>query len=333
MGHLYIEKPRLRESCIVSNTNDGLFIQHYSNELHISPDSNTTIDQIKTFFSLLDGSHTIDSLSSKLPFFSKNQIIEYLEVLDENYLLRDGKKDLELKGKNGLDFIFELEDLYFKWQNERSETSLATMIYDGQAPQNVLVGYTFEYYHVTRRCHECVSPAIAKSHGKTRRKALDFFIEEYRHDKLLLRSLTALGYKKEEIEDSKPLPYTHALMNLLGKWAHTDLLTFMAGIFLFEGNDHEMLQYQEALAKYDLPPEFAKFQDAHGNINIEGDHGHVTRDFFADVEYISPIDQQRIIHNIRILHELQLRLNDNVLDYYSKADCKIPRSLDSLIQK
>nr|WP_236588247.1 iron-containing redox enzyme family protein [Tumebacillus amylolyticus] len=194
-----------------------------------------------------------------------------------------------------------------------------------------MIGWTLEYYHITKRAHDCISPAIAKGHGEFRSMLLDFFHEEYRHDKLLLKSLKSLGFEEHEITNSIPLPYTAAVSNLLAKWAHTDLLSYMASLFIFEGTAMEGNDYVQALDVYEMPREFSIHQAAHNNINTEGDHGNVSREFYASIEYITAEDQARVIRNIRLLHEAQLRAHDTIFEYYLKPDVKMPRLLDNLL--
>lgn len=329
-NNLYFDQPKLRENVTIVEENDQITLNYHGNSLEIAPSEGVNISQIKDFLNLLNGKNNVHSITSQLQYFNKEQIVNYIEVLDEHLLLEEGKA-FEFKGKSGLNFILDLEDHYHSWQNFTKETDLTKKILDQKASKNLLMGFAFEYYHVTRRCHECLTPAIAKSHGNTKLKVFDFFIEEYRHDKLLIKSLTSLGFDRTEIEDSLPLPYTQSIMNMLSKWAHTDILSFMAGIFIFEGTDYDSLAYKHALESYsELPEDFAKFQNTHGDINIEGDHGNVTRDFFIDIEYISEEDQQRVIKNIHLLNELQLRMHQNTIDYYDKENVKIPRSLDEL---
>lgn len=297
--------------------------------MEISPTSKVSVEDIKSFLGLLNGKNSVDQLVEKANFFSKEEVLDFIHEFDEYGLLTEGKPS-QIVGKTGLEFILELEDLYTEWQNITKETQLTQLILDNKASKNLITGFAFEYYHVTRRCHECVSPAIAKAQGTLREKALDFFFEEYRHDKLLIKSLLSLGFKREEIENSIPLPYTQSIMNMLSKWAHTDILSFMAGIFVFEGTDYDGIAYRDALSAYDFPEEFAKYQNTHGDINIEGEHGKVSREFYQDIKYISAEDQIRVLNNIRMLNELNNRMHANTIEYYDREDAVIPRSLDKL---
>lgn len=326
---LYFIKPKLRNKVQIEDKNGFLHLVYHGNSVDMAPTEKISMENIKFFLQLLDGTHTIEQLNEKIDFLQTDEIMDTLSELDEYWMLTEGNPQ-EIQGKTGLEFIMDLEDLFAEWQNITKENKMTRLILDSHASKNLLIGFAFEYYHVTRRCHECVSPAIAKAQGKIRDKVLEFFIEEYRHDKILIKSLTSLGYDKKEIEQSLPLAYTQSIMNMLSKWAHTDLLSFMAGIFIFEGTDYDGIAYKEALSKYDMPEDFIKYQNTHGDINIEGDHGHVTREFFIDINYVSPEEQIRVINNIRLLNELINRMSEHIIEYYDRPDAVIPRSFAEL---
>ncbi|MBY4602884.1 MULTISPECIES: iron-containing redox enzyme family protein [Bacillus] len=327
---LYFEKPKLRKKVRIEEKDEYLQISYHGFSLEIFPNEKVSLNVIKDLLNLLDGKHSLEQICEKVSLFSKEEIINYINELDEHWLLTEGTEN-KIEGKSGLDFIFYLEDLYAEWQNNIKETELTQLILNKGASKNLIVGFAVEYYHVTRRCHECISPAVAKSQGRIREKVLDFFMEEYRHDKLLMKSLLSFDFDRKEIENSVPLPYTQAIMNMLSKWAHTDLLSFMAGIFLFEGTDYDGMEYKEALSSYNLPKDFVKYQNTHGDINIKGEHGQVTRDFYRELDYISPEDQIRVVNNIRMLNELHIRMHQNTIDYYNQINTVVPRNLDKLM--
>jgi pyrroloquinoline quinone (PQQ) biosynthesis protein C len=329
MSHLYIQQPKLRQGSEIVLEHDHIRIVCCGEDYLIYPDEGTSCVQVLHFLQQLDGERTVPHLQAALSDLTPKQVEEYLEVLDENWLLAEGKESMFV-GKSGLHFILELEDMRRKWELEDGESAFTKAMFEGTAPRNAVIGFAFEYYHVTRRAHDCITPTIAKSHGEFRNMFTDFFREEYRHDRLLMRSLTALGYSDADIENSLPLPYTAALSNLLAKWAHTDLLSFMASLFIFEGTELDGNEYMEALEAYQMPDQFAAHQGTHNDINVDGDHGNVTREFFSKIEYVSPEEQQRVIQNIRLLHESSRQHHDNIMAYYGNPEASLPRLLTTL---
>ena len=328
MSHLFVQQPKLRlGSKIVENT-EYLTLKYRNESFELYPDENTTLEAIASFLVSLDGTKTVEELKASkiLPF---ELVQDVLLVLDENCLLEDGKVS-EFKGKSGLEFFLELVDLHRQWEAGLGESEFSKLFYSGKAPRELIIGWTIEYYHITKRTHDCVTPAIAKAHGAIRNHVIEFFHEEYRHDKLLLKSLLTLGFSEEEIANSIPLPYTTSLSNMLAKWSHTDLLSFMASLFLYEGNASEGHDYIEALEKYGLPKEFVAQQGVHNDINVEGEHGNVTREFFSLIDYVSPEDQLRVKKNIAMLNQVYRQAINNIAEYYGHEGAELPRTLASL---
>ncbi|MGZ0049313.1 iron-containing redox enzyme family protein [Brevibacillus gelatini] len=326
MSRIYVQKPKLREGCEVIYKNDYLIITYRGDQFELYPQEESSCDEIATLLNLLDGTKTIEELVTLNQAKGFMNTLKLIEVLDENCLLREGKK-VEIKGKTGLEFIMDLEDLHRIWERSLGETTLSKLFYKGEAPLEMVIGWGFEYYHITKRAHDCITPAIAKAHGALREQMLEFFHEEYRHDKLLLKSLTSLGYSEQEIINSIPHAYTAAISNALAKWAHTDLLTFMAVLFIMEGTNLDGQEYMDTLALYDLPDDFIRYQGVHSDINIQGDHGNVTRDFFALVDYISPEEQLRVKKNILMFEQLRIRQEETFWESFQKEKNEIPRLL------
>ncbi|MCU4715909.1 iron-containing redox enzyme family protein [Bacillus cereus] len=313
MSEFYFKKPKFREVAKVEQNDNGILVKCHGDEFELSGEASL----ISSFINSLDGSNNIEEIIKKNESsqFSRDEILDHLEILDEFFLLEEGNVEAS-NTYSGLKFITKIEDLYYKWQSENGETELSKIMLDGKASLNLITGWTLEYYYVTNRAHDCISPSINRAHGEFQDMLIDFFHEEYRHDKMIQKSLSTLGYKQEDLDNLLPLPYTAAVTNLLNKWAHTDLLSFYAALFIFEGTADEGNGYIEALSKYDLPKGFAKPQAAHNTINVEGDHGNVSRDFYSKIEHVSLADRQRVVKNMRILHETQLKQFEEIIKTY-----------------
>ena len=323
---MHFSHPRIKEGCEIRRESRGIILAYFGEDLSFEVDDPNQIASIESLIRLWDGSRTIDEIIAAPHGLDAVDVETALSLLDANLLLTEGAE--ASPGKHGLTFITELEDFYYNvWMRADGETNLVKAIFDGTAEREVLLGWGLESFHVTSRAHDCLSPMIARFHGAFKRKAIDYFLDEYRHDKLLMKSLLAAGFEREAIQRSLPLPYTHATMNLLAKWANTDLLSFMACLFVFEGTPEIGNAYIDSLAQYDLPAGFVKGQSVHNDINSDGDHGNISRDFFAMIDQVSTDDQARVVRNLRLLYETQRRKHDNVLQYYLAPTIGIPRLL------
>ncbi|HDR7799694.1 TPA: iron-containing redox enzyme family protein [Bacillus tropicus] len=317
MSHIYVQYPKLREGCEFTHNNNHIVLNYRGDQFELYPENSVNIKEILTLLNQLDGSKSIDELEVLNKKNGFDNTLKLIQVLDESCLLYEGLKKV-FTGKSGLEFIMELEDLNRIWDRKLGETKLSRLFYEGESSKELVIGWAFEYYHITKRAHDCITPAIAKGHGILRKKLIEFLHEEYRHDKLLLKSLTSLGFTEQEVIDSIPTPYTAALSNALAKWAHTDLLTFMAVLFIMEGTDLDGEEYMNALTHYEIDENFIRYQGVHGDINLEGDHGNVSREFYSIIDYISEEDQLRVKKNLLMFQQMRVRQEEVFLDMYQE---------------
>jgi hypothetical protein len=320
-------RPKLKDGCTVTRAVEGMILSYLGEDYTFELDDPARALPVERFLLSLDGSRPATELTDGGAGLPPDEARIALRLLDESLLLTEAAPPPA--GKSGLAFATELEDLYYNvWtRQEGGETELVRSIFDGKAERAVILGWCLESYHVTSRAHDCLSPMLARFHGAFKRKAIAYFLDEYRHDKLIMKSLLAAGFRRDDVERCLPLPYTHAVMNLLARWAHSDLLSFMGCLFVFEGTPEIGDGYIASLAQYDLPEEFVKGQSVHNDINNDGGHGNITRDFFAMSEQIAPDDQARVIRNLRMLYEAQRCKHDDVLRYYRAPTVGAPRLL------
>jgi len=319
---MYITKPFLRSDNVIRRNKIGLIVTYLGEEYQIEFDDSDVMSATEALLNKLDGTRVIEDLVDTGIGLTQEQVFKTLSILDSNFLLGESGGET----MSGLGFALHLEDLYYNhWAGQDGETKLVQVVFDGVAPRDVLIGWCFECFHVTTRAHDCLAPIISRMHGALKTISIEYVIDEYRHDKLLMKSLLALGYTREQVEHSVPLPYTNAVMNLLARWSNTDLLSFMGCLFVFEGTNEIGDAYIEQLEKYDLPKEFLRGQTVHNEVNNEGSHGAVSRLYFSQIPFIGADDQARIIRNLRVLYELQRQKHSNVVDYYSNPVIGIPR--------
>lgn len=280
----------------------------------------------KLFADLRDGSDF--KILSKKYTYDFDSMRELLNELDRLKLIFEGSKNSgELV--SGINFSIALEDLFYRyWVRNSGESELTRMMLDGDINKNILIGFSLEFFHVTYSAHDALSPVISRSFGKTKKCALNFFNEEYRHDKMMLKAVEAFGIEAEKIKASLPLPATLAMMNCLRKWSRTDVLSYYCSLFIFEGADDDRVDYIGALEKSDFPDEFINSNIAHSRINLDANHSNATRDFLCDIEHIGLSDRVRIISNLRYLVRLIDLQHEQIVEYYSNPYAGIPRQVN-----
>ena len=322
---MYFKNPALKKGCNVSYNNNQVSLNYAGDTYSIELDNPSKSEVIFDFLTMLNGDHLFTNLVGKYRSLDNKEITQLLTMLDDSFLLRE-TVNTSFKGDSGINVLIRLEDLYHnQWIREKGETKFAQLVLDGVAPPSIIQGWAFEYYHITLRAHDCITPAISKLKNEFQKILIEYFHDEYRHDKILIKSLYALGYKDEEIARSIPLPYTNAIMNLLAKWAHLDQLSFMAALFIFEGTKESGKEYIDALKKYALPKDFVKGQSLHNDINTDGDHGSISRKFYQLIDYINMDQEKDLTRNMRLLFETERKQHQNIVSYYGNLQKPIIR--------
>jgi len=326
MTEIELMYPRLRRGYAAKAIPGGVSILRRGEEYaQLELSSHNRSESIAQLLNSLDGTLSLASIEARCGDGVEAQ--KLIALLDTSMLLCEGRVTEAPGVVSGAAFIRELEQAYDDWTDEKGETEFSTRFLDGELPREVVVGWAFESYHITLRAHDCIAPALIRSEPHLRESVFNYFADEYRHDKLLLKSIEALGYSRADIKASVPLPYTSAIMNHLGKWAQSDQLSFFACLFVFEGSPVEGDEYIAGLKRYDLPDAFVAPQSVHNDINKDGDHGNVSRHFFKNIDCISTAAQRRVRENIRLLFELEHLHNQQVFSYYQNPVFGVPRKV------
>lgn len=322
------KNPCIRSGAEIIDDGD-LVITYAENEFALEFDQDEQKRKFVTIFDLLRGAHSLNELQEKRKQkgISDQEWLEAIEQLDGCSLLSEAR--VEGAEMRGIDLAFHMEDLYHNhWKPALGETPLTTLFLDGQPSRDIMVGWSMEYYSVTRMAHDAIIGAVPFMHGPLKSAAMHFYNEEYRHDKLMQRSLEALGYDQSQTTDLVPLPATQLLINLLSHWGKTDPLSFMCSLFVYEGEVADYSPYIDALRASGLPEEFIEGQEVHNNINVTGGHGNEHREFLDDVPLVSESDVERVTDNLKMLVQVEHLVHQQILDYYGNPQIGIPRRLD-----
>jgi hypothetical protein len=267
----------------------------------------------------MDGSKSISELLEDFQLTSTS-LFEVLHALDEHALFDDCNPCI---GRSGIEVLLDLEDLandllyksLYKnafWQNITSTTS--------SVPRNVLYGLAIENYHFLFR--ESYFDAGALSFQPSTRARLlmnEFYAEEYGHDELLLKGLNAIGIGRDDLMDTLPLQETMALCNALAYWSNFDTLFFFSTIGILEGKDIKEDSYLAACDRANLDPAFISPIRAHSNINLEGEHGSITRSIFREITSIDHVTVERYRRQTHLFVEIYDNFYKAVWEHYSNA--------------
>jgi hypothetical protein len=196
--------------------------------------------------------------------------------------------------------------------------------------QRQLVGNAFEYYFITLGAYDAIAPALARVSGQCQATMASFVIEEYRHDRILLRALEACGHNERDVLDVVPLAYTSAIINELFYLAHVDPLAMIACLFVVEGRQQAGEGYLQMLLRNQAPQAYIDSHREHDRINNNREHGTISRQCFRHVAHICEEDEIRITERVLMLHRLGVERLRQIYTYYADDANPCPRRVSEL---
>ncbi|QDX29065.1 hypothetical protein [Dickeya poaceiphila] len=204
-----------------------------------------------------------------------------------------------------------------QWLLEKGETPLAQALLEPEKHRALLLGWTLEYFHVTRLAitsligilgHE-LSPELAVL-------AHDFVKEELFHERIMAKAFIDTPWDEKQVFASRPLPSTQAYMDFLKDIAFRRPHSFFASLFFYEGDDEDMLMFSELIPD---TPEFRRIRDshlAHARINIQGEHSDFSYLYFSQIPFLTHEQQHEILDDMAYLNFLFYDMQDDVFTFY-----------------
>lgn len=321
------KKPKFRNSCKFYEVENGVHIKSFGDEFAIANEELNKKDVLE-FIELVNGENSVDEIINGVCSWDSDDVFDLLISLDQISLLTEGN-DPYFKN-SGLELMTLCEDLYRYLVNQHEPTRLTKAISSGKADLRLLYGFAFEYYHVTFRAQDSITPSMMHSlNTKAKELIYEFFVEEYKHDEFLKKALLSAGFKEEDIIQSVPLPCTAALNNMLTAYSLNDPLSYMAVLFMFEGSPYIEDAYIIDLRKYldRVPEDFIKYQKIHSDINIQEEHGLMSRNLFNTIEYITKEERHRVLKSVRNSFYCLRNWGEQIFEYYSNETNPFPRFL------
>ncbi|TXH75149.1 MAG: hypothetical protein E6Q88_03685 [Lysobacteraceae bacterium] len=197
----------------------------------------------------------------------------------------------------------------------------------GQVTRNELIGFALEYYHLVHMAPGLISPSISHiGNARIRSELIKLFVEEHNHDKMMIRSLAAVGISEDVLQKRVPLPTTFSAYASLGVYARQHILSFFSALFLFESPSHDFnAVFLDTCRRLGLPEGFYKPIIRHSDINEEGNHDAATQILLSQVPVISEQEQTTILIHITALVEMLHKQDAQIVEYYGREDCDLMR--------
>jgi hypothetical protein len=188
----------------------------------------------------------------------------------------------------------------------------------GEVPEHVYYGLCIENYHLLFRESYFDAPVLSYPWSRDARRLINhFYLEEFGHDELLLRSLESIGLSREALFRSVPLPGTMALCNALATWARHDPLFFLTTLGPLEGREVEIDSFVAASRAKGLPESFVGPIAKHAGINKEAGHGLLTREIFAMIPTVAALDAARVFRLTHLFIAIYDRFYADIWRHYA----------------
>lgn len=254
--------------------------------------------------------------------------VNVLRALDAAWLLEEGSDAQGLPARSGVAVLSRVEQAY-RARLENGPPLPATSD-SPEARARQLLGNAVEYYHVTLAAYDAVAPCLARLPGPLRTIMAAFVLEEYRHDRILLRAAECFGLEERELVELVPLPYTAAVTNYLAFLGNTDPLSLLATLFILEGRPSDGLPYFGWLEQMGAPAAYVESHKEHDRVNTNGRHGTISRQCFAQIERIEVADEARILACVLQLARFNQLRQHELVRYHDDPAMPCPRTVAAL---
>ncbi len=258
----------------------------------------------------LDGKHTIHNIADQFSI-SEKEVMHLLQPLYETGFLILCSKSL-VPASTFYTHLMSIERDYRVKSLQRNDVNNHD---DSEYLKDVLVQNLFALYHYVSAFPEHLSEAISHiSHQELKEKLCNVLTGNYWHSNMFLKGLMELGYSKDQIKQTPPIPATLGVINYLRWLAKTDLLSYAACLGLTEYPEvseeaaHNISDYIQA--EWDsiellnlLPKEVLDYFKKYKKIDYM--KARLSKDFFDAETYLTPERQAEIQSRVRVFIECQ----------------------------
>lgn len=311
-------RPMLRPDAVWHQIVDGIEFVYLDGERFVEFEVDAERRQpLYDFVELLaDADRAGEALEPAFPG-SGEELRQMLAVLDEQGMLVEGWCR-PAGGVTGLAAYAVLRRAADE-ARERVRSPLFEALREGTATRTHLIGYAIEYWHVTHLCPRALAPVLARDDvgAGTWRKLMAFYLAERNHDRMLEKSLAAVGVTREQLLRSQPLPAVMALMAALGVYAYDFPLALIATLFPMEEPEPDFLElFVARCGELGMPEAFVRPIIDHSDVNEDESHDAVTLDLLADVAYVGDEELHECVKAVADVIEQRARLDREIVAWY-----------------
>ncbi|WP_433260363.1 hypothetical protein ACQPZF_23935 [Actinosynnema sp. CS-041913] len=243
-----------------------------------------------------------------------------LEALDEQGMIVEAEQTAEA-GMSGLTAYAFLRR-HAEEVRATVHSPLIEAMTAGTVTREQLIGYAVEYWHVTHLCPRALAPALARDDLgiEVWTKLMDFYQSERDHDRMLEKSLAAVGITRDKLLRAQPMPATAAVMASLGVYAYNFPVALLATLFPMEEPELDFLDlFRARCADVGLPEGFVQPIVAHSDVNEDEAHDAVSLDLLAEFPYLSTETVRECAKAVADVIEQRARIDAQIVSWYGNG--------------
>lgn len=200
----------------------------------------------------------------------------------------------------------------------------------GKGSVRLFAGWLFELYHYTRNANRHMPLSCAYTHNKPiKTLRAKHYAEEWNHYHYFAKSLTVLGYAREDVARSEPLPMTLEMSNFMRQAAREDILAYSICSAVLEGTTTGEQNYdgyyKKCVELYDMPREVVTPIYDHLDLDKKYDHSNLFADILSHAGEISAERASRVLEYGHQLVEHIWLWTDEIERYYGDDSSPVPR--------
>ncbi|GAA5083294.1 iron-containing redox enzyme family protein [Nocardia iowensis] len=325
-GHELLRRPTLRREVERTETADGVRLSYLADKHWIELEYlEGRADESRKFFeALASGTRTADDLATEFPG-SREEFDAVLEALDEQGMLADSDTVPLGSGITGVGAYAQL-----KRAADAARATINSPFTDalvaGKVSRDQIIGYAIEYWHVTHLCPRALAPLLARDDIgiEVWQQFMAFYQAERNHDRMLEKSLKAVGITREQLLQMQPLPATMSIMATMGVHAYQFPLGIVSTLFPMEEPEPDFLElFLARCRENDLSEEFFKPIAAHSGVNEDEEHEAVTLDLLAEFSFVGNEELNECAKAVVDIIELRARLDGQIMSWYADGGLRI----------
>lgn len=231
---------------------------------------------------------------------------------------------------DGLRFHDEnFEPILTAWLYKAFSHPFWQVMINGEGSARLFAGWLFELYHYTKNANRHMPLAAAECSDKVVKTLFaKHYHEEWNHYHFFARALSAMGYDRKAIENSKPLPMTMEMSNFMRQAARRDSLAYAICSAVLEGTtvDRQSFNpfYEAVVTHYDIPRAAVQPIYDHLDLDLKYQHSNLFRDICAANGNLSAERASLVLSYGHQMVEHIWMWTDNIWNYYKNSDNPVP---------